>query len=378
MSPPATPEPSAPSVADVHATLGRIVDGHADQFDLDQAVPPAVTAALAREGWLATQVPAEYGGQPLAAAAMGPLCEAFGHESASLLSLLTVHSMVCHAIARWGSPAQKDWWLARLAAGETLGAFALSEPEAGSDAKAVTTEMTRVGDALSLNGRKKWISFGQCAGLFLVVGKLDGKITTVLVPRETAGLSVTPIRNMLGFRSAMLAELQFDDCRLPRSNLIGSLDFGLAQVVGSVLGHGRFCIGWGAVGLAQAGLDASVAYAQRRVQFGQPIGMHQLVQQKIADMVTHTRAARLLCQAAAAQVDAGHPEMIMSTVIAKYFAATAAERIATDAVQLHGANGCSDDFPVQRHLRDARILNLIEGTTQIQQVMIARDALFRS
>lgn len=363
---------------DFRATLAGILDGRAEQFDREQAIPEEILSALARQGWLATQVPGEWGGTPLDAHAMGRLCEAFGAESASLLSLLTVHSMACQALNRWGTPAQKADWLPGLAAGRTIGAFALSEPEAGSDARAVGTVLTPDGDDLRLDGVKKWISFGQRADLFLVVAKLDSRIATLLVPRDTPGLSVTAIRNLLGFRSAMLAEIHFHDCRLPRANLIGSTDFGLAQVVGSVLSHGRFCIAWGAVGVAQACLDASLDYARQRVQFGQPIGMHQLVQHKIADMITDTRAARLLCREAAAQLAAGHPEMIMSTVVAKYFAAAAAERIAADAVQLHGANGCTEDFPVQRQLRDAKILNLIEGSAQIHQMMIARTGLFGS
>jgi alkylation response protein AidB-like acyl-CoA dehydrogenase len=354
-----------------------VIAGRACQFDEDRSIPKDVFEAMAAQGWLGALVPQANGGQPLDAPAFGRLCEAFGAQSGSLLSLLTVHSMVCFAVARWGTVAQKAHWLARLATGESLGAFALSETGAGSDAQGGLTSLTPAGDddQLLLNGCKTWISMGQVATVFLVTAKLNGKIVTVLVPRSTPGVTVNPIRNLSGLRSAMLAEIRFENCRLSRTQLLGSLDFGLAQVVGSVLSVGRLCIAWGGVGMAQSCLEASVSWSKSRVQSGQVIGHHQLIQQMVADMVTRVHAARLVCQDASQLFANQDPQMIMSTMLAKYMASQVANQVAADAVQIHGASGCTDDSPVQRSLRDAKVLTLIEGTSQVLQITIARDAL---
>ena len=360
------------SAAAQRALLHEVIGAHADRYDLEQRLPDEAIAALARAGMLGAQVPPEYGGALRAPAAMGALCADMGYASASALSLLTVHSMVSMAIARWGSREQKQHWLPRLASGRTLGAFALSEPGVGSDVRAVETTIRRTDAGFVVSGSKKWISFAQIAQLFVVVGHCEGKLTAVLIERDTPGLTVEPIRDMLGFRAAMLGQLHLEHCVVPASSLLGSVDFGFSQIVGSVLDLGRYCIAWGALGLAQASVDASLRYTEQRHQFGRPLMEHQLVQRMVADMIAQTQAARLLCADAARLRAEADPGMIMATTLAKYFAAGAAEKIAGDAVQLHGANGCSSAYPVQRYMRDAKILNLIEGSTQLQQVLIAQ------
>lgn len=355
--------------------IDRHIGQHANQFDLEQALPTALVEQLARVGILGSQIPQTFGGAPMDALSFGYLCEHLGAASSSVLSLLTVHTMVSTALLKWGSTKQKDHWLPRLARGEPLAAFALSEPDMGSDAKNVQTTIQRDGDFYLINGVKKWISLGQLAGLFLVVGNLDGKVVGVLLERSTPGLTVAPIRDMLGFRAAMLGELRMQDCRVPAANFIGSVDFGYAQIVGSVLDHGRYCIAWGATGLARACLEACLSYTSQRESFGQPLREHQLIQRMLADMVTHVSAARLLCADAAQRRADQHPSTIMATTMAKYFAARMAEVAANDAVQIHGANGCSNNYPMQRYLRDAKIMNIIEGSTQMQQILIGQHGL---
>jgi glutaryl-CoA dehydrogenase (non-decarboxylating) len=355
--------------------IAHHIASYADQFDLDQAIPSGLVAQLAQAGILGSQIPVAYGGAPLDALHFGQLCENLGAASASVLSLLTVHSMVCTALVKWGTAAQKDRWLPRLARGDTLAAFALSEPDVGSDAQHVKTTFQREENHYLINGTKKWISFGQLAGVFLVMGHCAGKVIALLVDRQTPGLQVEPIRNMLGFRGAMLGQITLRDCLVPADSLVGSIDFGYAQIVGSVLDHGRYCIAWGATGLAQACLDASLRYAQQRETFGQALHKHQLIQHMLADMIANVSAARLLCMDAAKRRAESDPSTIMATATAKYFAARAVEVIASDAVQIHGANGCSSDYPVQRYLRDAKIMSLIEGSTQMQQMLIAQHGL---
>jgi hypothetical protein len=255
-----------------------------------------------------------------------------------------------------------------------ISGFALTEPTAGSDAKAVKAAADPRRGGYLLNGEKKWISWGQIAGLFLVIAQCEGRPSAFLVEPDREGFSAKPLQGMLGFRSALLATLHMDRCRVPANGLLGKIGFGLSHVAGTALDAGRYSVAWGCVGLAQACLDACIAHTLRREQGGSALREHQLIQKMIADMFTATAAARMLCYRAACLKDAGSPESVPETCVAKYFASKAAYKAATDAVQIHGAIGCSPDSPVQRYLRDAKIMEIIEGTSQIQQILIANYA----
>lgn len=346
-----------------------------DKWDEEEIFPQETVKKIAHEGFWGASVTKEYGGQNMDPLTFGLFCEEMGKGSVSVISLLTVHGMVCQSISQWGTDEQKQTWLPRLASGENLAAFALSEPNVGSDPKNVETMAERKDDDLFvLNGKKKWISCGQIADLYLVVAKCDGHPTAFLVPRSNPGLKVEPINGLYGFRSAMLAELTFDDCKVKESDIIGKIGLGFSYVANTALDYGRYCIAWGCVGLGQACLDASLAYTSSRKQFGVQLRKHQLIQQMIANMVTNIHAARALCLRAAYLKNAREPDLIMETSIAKYFASQMAVSVANDTVQIHGANGCSNIFPVQRYLRDAKIMEIIEGSSQIQQIIISQYA----
>jgi glutaryl-CoA dehydrogenase (non-decarboxylating) len=345
----------------------------ADRMDAEEATPPAIVAALAARGYLGALVPEEHGGRAVDLVTYGLLSHELARGSASLLSLLTVHSMVCVALLKWGSDEQRSRWLPRLARGEALGAFALSEPNVGSDAGNPETSAAADGRSYVLRGRKKWISYAQSADVYLVVAHCDGKPTVFLVERRTPGLECRPIRGMLGFRAAMLGELILDECRVPAENIVGRVGFGFSHVIGTALDTGRYSIAWGCTGLSQECLSLSLSYSESRKQGGAYLRDHQLIQRMVADMITDVRAARQLCLRAGVLRDAGDPDSILETSIAKYFASRTATRVANDAVQIHGAHGCGPDSPVQRHFRDARIMEIIEGSTQIQQIIIARS-----
>ena len=347
---------------------------HADRFDREERVPPEVIGKIARKGYLGALLPAEHGGREMDAITCGLLNEEIGRGCSSLRSLLTVHGMVSHSILKWGSKQQKERWLAQLASGETIGAFALTEPEAGSDAKNIRTTANLAGTHYVLKGRKKWITFGQIADLFLVFAQCEGKSTAFLLEKDTPGLSITPISGMLGVRASMLAELSLEDCVIPKENLLGRVGFGIPFIASSALDYGRYSVAWGCVGVAQACLDACAQYTSERKQFGVYLRDHQLIQQMLTDMLTNTKASRLLCFQAGYLRETGDPRAIVETSIAKYFASTTLNKIAGDAVQIHGANGCSGDYPVQRYLRDAKIMEIIEGSTQLQQTNIAKYA----
>jgi glutaryl-CoA dehydrogenase (non-decarboxylating) len=346
----------------------------ADAYERQERVPPALIEKLSAAGYLGASLPPEYGGGGMSMLTYGLLHEEIGRGCSSLRSLLTVHGMVAQAILKWGRREQRHNWLPRLAAGEVLAAFALSEPEVGSDAASVAATATPAGDAYLLNGRKKWITFGQIAGLFLVFAKCEGRAVALLVERETPGLTITPIFGMLGVRASMLAELQFADCRVAKDNLVGREGFGFSHVAATALDFGRYTVAWGCVGIGRACLEASVKYANERRQFGVFLSEHQLIRRMISDMITNVKAARLLCCQAGYLKDTGAPAAMLETSVAKYFASTMAAKAASDAVQLHGANGCSGDHPVQRYLRDAKVMEIIEGSTQIQQITIAAYA----
>ena len=357
-----------------HEFVQKEIVPEANRYDQEEVTPPALIRKVAHRGYLGALAPREYGGTEMDMLTFGLLAEELGRGCSSIRSLLTVHSMVTHAILRWGSRHLKTTWLPRLATGDTLGAFGLSEPNVGSDAQQVETKATLTEGGYILNGTKKWTTYGQIADLYLIFARYEGRVSAFLVERNTPGFSVEPLSGILGTRASMLAELHMRDCRIPKENLVGGRGFGLASVGTSALDIGRYTVAWGCVGIIQACLDDSLSYTSQRTQFGVPIQKHQLIQQMITNMLTSAQAARLLCAQAGYLKETGDPNTVMATWMAKYFASVAASNAARDAVQIHGANGCSQEYAVQRYLRDTVVMEIIEGSTQIQQITLANYA----
>jgi alkylation response protein AidB-like acyl-CoA dehydrogenase len=360
--------------ASFRAFVDDYIAPNADRYEREETLPSALIQKLAQQRYLVATLPREAGGAGMDAFTYGLLTEEIGRGCASVRNLLGVSGMVAHAIMRWGSRAQKEKWLPQLGSGDLIAAFALTEPHVGSDAGHIETTATLAGNMYVLHGCKKWISFGQAAHLFLVFAHCDGKPTAFLVERHTPALAVKPISGLLGLRASMLAELHLDGCQIPRENLVGTVGAGFAWVASSALDHGRYSTACGCVGLAQACLDACHCYTQERRQFGVFLKDHQLIQRMMTNMIANVSAGRLLCYQAGYLRQSGDPDAIQATLIAKYFTSTILSQIASDAVQIHGANGCSDDYSVQRYLRDAKIMEIIEGTTQIHQLKIAEYA----
>lgn len=357
------------------AFVDREVAPHADAWHRAEHTPPEAVRALAGAGLLGLSVPRAYGGGGADAVTLGLLAAELGRACSSLRSLLTVHTMVAHAVARWGTAEQRDTWLPRLAAGTSIGALAVSEPGTGSDAAAVTTRMTREpGGDWRVDGHKKWITYGDTADLFLVIGRSEQGPTALLVERGTPGLTTELITGLIGIRASMTAHVRFDDCRVPHGHLVGRPGLGVSHVAGAALDLGRYTVAWGSTGILRACLTASAEYASERRQFGAPLKDHQLVRRLISRMYTDHRAAELLCLEAGRLRDARDPGALAAASTAKYFASTAAVRAASDAVQVHGANGCGPDTPVQRLLGDAKVMEVIEGTSQLHEVNLAEYA----
>jgi alkylation response protein AidB-like acyl-CoA dehydrogenase len=375
------PAPIAPDIAQVtdRASAREFVDTYivpyAEAYDQAGYIPEELLDRIAAAGLWAPFLPVEVGGAGMDMVTLGEVHEEVGRGCSSVRSLLTVHTMLSWTVQRWGSPAQREKWTPSLASGRVLGAFCLSEPGAGTDAAGITTTAVQTGDGWVLNGGKKWITGGQRADLYLVFARTAASIGAFLVPRESAGVEVRPIDDMLGTRASMLAEVTFDDVVLDADALLGpSSGFTAGMVLTGTLDLGRYSVAAGSVGIIQACLEASATYASAREVGGQVLRDLPLIQAKLSDMVTDVRAARLLLAEAGRLKDAGEASTIMATWVAKYFASTAAARHASEAVQIHGANGCSPDYPVARFYRDAKVMEIIEGSNEIQRITIAGQA----
>jgi glutaryl-CoA dehydrogenase (non-decarboxylating) len=347
----------------------------AERIDREEQIPRSLIDRLASAGMLRSGQPDE----PPDPIATGLRHEAIAYASASVEGLMNVHLMVTEALERWGTVAQRRRWLPELGSGALLAALAITEPEVGSDARSVQTHAREAGGGYVLDGRKKWITCGQVADVFLVLACCDEGPTALLVPRDAPGLRIRPIRGLLGCRGYMLAELRFESCAVPEEHRVGAVGAGFSHVASTALCAGRINLAWACTGVGQACLDAALRYAAQRRQFGHAIEDFELVQRILTRMIAGVDASLLLClRASHARESGGIVAASMEAAIAKYFASTTLTRVASDALQLHGALGCSDEVPLQRYFRDAKIMELIEGTTQILETMIARQASSRA
>jgi alkylation response protein AidB-like acyl-CoA dehydrogenase len=355
------------------AFVAAQVEPAAAEWDRAERLPKAVLAALGERGYLGTTIAREHGGRGWDAVSFGLLNEALGRASAALTGVLTVQAMVAMALQKWGSAAQRSHWLPKLASGQAIGAIALTEPGGGSDLQGLaTTFAAGRGERLRLNGRKKWISCAQFADVFLVFGKLDEQPAACVVARDTAGFSVEPITELMGFRAAGLAELEFRDAEVPAANLVGKPGFALSHVAPVALQYGRLSTAWSAVGLLRGCFEESVRYAASRRIGGAGVGELGMIRSLIARMGTDLQAGALLCHAACRAQDERLPDGFEQALMAKYFTSRAAVRAASDAVQIRGASGCHGSSLVSRCYRDAKIMEIIEGTTQVHEDMLGR------
>lgn len=354
----------------------REIRPRAREFDEKSVLDRAFIGELARHRYLLAGLPEEHGGLGLDPVHYGLFKEEIAKGCCSVGALITVQcSLVGETLLAWGSTEQQAKWLPLMASGKALGAFALTEPEVGTDAKEIKATYRDTGEGFVLNGRKKWISFAGIADFFIVIATDGGRVSAFLVEKDTKGVTTKPMTGLLAGRASHIAEIELDDAVVPYGSVIGKIGSGFRYVVGTALDHGRYAVAWAGVAVAQACVDAMVAYARRRRQFGSKICEFQLVQGLIGDAVTKTHAARALCLRAGEMRREGNPGAVMETTIAKYFSSKVAMEVAVDAVQVHGGNGCAGDYPVERLFREAKLLEIIEGTSQIQQQIIARHGL---
>ena len=356
----------------------RIAPGTIERDEREE-FPAGIVKELGELGFMGMMVPEEWGGSGLDTTSYVLAVEEVSRVDASVGVIMSVNnSLVCYGINRDGTNEQKERYLRSLATGKSLGAFALSEPEAGSDASNQRTVAVRDGDAYVLNGTKNWITNGSTADVVLVMAATDREkgpkgISTFIVEKGTPGFSVAKKERKLGIRSSDTVSLSFQDCRVSAANRIGAEGEGFRFAMRTLEG-GRIGIAAQALGIAQACLDASVRYAKERKAFDRPIAELQAIQFKIADMATNIGASRMLMLKAAALKDAGQP-FGAEAAMAKLYASKTAVESALEAIQIHGGYGYVREYLVERYLRDAKITEIYEGTSEIQRIVIARSLL---
>ncbi|RSS50099.1 acyl-CoA dehydrogenase [Streptomyces sp. WAC07061] len=359
------------------AFTDREIAPYAAEWDRAESVDRSLVKKLGDLGFLGLTVPEEYGGSGGDHLSYVLVTEELGRGDSAVRGIVSVSlGLVAKTVAAWGTEEQKRSWLPRLCSGEALGCFGLTEPGTGSDAAALTTRAVREGDAYVISGSKMFITNGTWADVVLLFARTDPAIpghrgiSAFLVPADSPGLTRREVHGKLGLRGQATAELTLDAVRVPAAAMLGPEGKGFSVAM-SALAKGRMSVAAGCVGIAQAALDAAVSYAARREQFGKPIAQHQLVQELIADISVDVDAARLLTWRVADLIDRGQPFATESST-AKLFASEAAVRAASNALQVHGGYGYVDEYPAGKLLRDARVMTLYEGTSQIQKLLIGR------
>ncbi|NHN40742.1 acyl-CoA dehydrogenase [Halorubellus sp. JP-L1] len=351
----------------------------ARECDAEQSFPEDVWDALAEMDLTGLTVPEEYGGYDADPVTYAIVNEELAYGMLSVATALSVHGLATSCIAEFGNEDVREEWLPEMATGRPVGAFALSEPQAGSNPAEMSTVARKEGDEFVIDGTKQWITNGRRSDVVILFAKTDrddpASVTQFLVPKDVDGLSVGKKEDKLGLRASDTTSLEFDGARIPAEYQLTEEGRGLSAAF-SILTGGRVAIGAQSVGLAQSALDLALEYSQEREQFDEPISDIQTIRHKLADMQTKVQAGRLLTYDAARKKASGDPQATaMAASQAKYFASESALEVANEAVQIHGGYGYTTDFPVERLYRDAKILTIYEGTSEIQKKIIARHLL---
>ncbi|MFA5794566.1 MAG: acyl-CoA dehydrogenase family protein [Candidatus Brocadiia bacterium] len=352
----------------------------AKDIDRDQNIPDEIIKKLGEIGFWGILVPEQYGGAGLDLLSLVLALEEISHVCASTSVTLSVHnSLVCNALIKYGTEAQKRKYLPDLASGKIIGAYALTEPNSGSDAASLQSTAVKKGDKYILNGTKTFLTNGQIAGLIVAFARTNPSvpknkgISAFLVDADLPGLKRGPKEDKMGVRGAAACELVFDDTPVPAGNMLDKEDHGFDVAMG-LLNSGRIGIATQCVGIAQACLDDSLKYCQERVQFDKKISEFEAIRWKLAEMATDIEASRLLTYQAAVLRDGGLPHTKQASM-AKLFASTMCNKAAKEAIQIYGGWGYIKEFSVERYFRDAKVTEIYEGTSEIQKLVISRELL---
>ena len=364
-----------------------VVIPHASEFELPDKYPTDMAHQMADFGLFGATIPSEYGGLDLDNMTYARVIEELSRGWMSLAGIINSHLICAKLISKFGSEEQKQRWLPSMATGELRGCFSLSEPDSGSDAGALRCQAKRDGDEWIINGTKMWVTNGEKAGVVALLARVPegdpepaGGISCFIVEKtpgkKSGGITVSRKIDKLGYRGLETVEMSYSDHRLSHDQLLGGnegIGNGLRWAL-TALEQGRINVAARGVGVAQAAYDAALAYAKERETFGRPISQHQAIAFKLAEMATKLEAARLLTYEAARKADAGE-RVDLAAGMAKLFASATASELALDAMRIHGGNGFSTEYPVERYYRDAPLMIIGEGTSEIQKLVISRALL---
>lgn len=354
--------------------IAEVVGQRADEWDLAMEIPADVLQKLGAMGVLCAEVPANYGGLGASSQENGELTAFVGSLCSSLRSIMTSQGIAAWTIQRFGDRNQRRQYLAGLTSGQ-LAAVAFSEPDAGSDLSAMQTRITQCGDSVIVDGQKKWITGSRYADMLLVLGLQDDDAAFVAVPASAPGVRIEPVSSPLGCRAAGHSDIHFDHVRLPASAVLGGGGQSLSLLFTTALSYGRMSIAWGCTGIIRACLSAATDHARQRRQSGKPLAQHQLVARHLAELLVAEQVATQVCEHASRRWDSGSPDMVIAAVLAKYVCAMEAAKSAARAVQVLASAGAQDGHPVARAYRDAKLMELIEGSNEICQLILAQHAV---
>jgi len=380
LSGPTDPDVRQEIVETVRRFVANEVVPVASDLEHEDRFPVEIVQQMRDLGLFGVTIPESYGGLGLDLLTYIGVIEELAYGWMSLTGIINTHTMAATLIMAHGNEEQKQRWLPVLASGDRRGALSLSEPDAGSDTRNISCRATRDGDEYVVNGTKAWVTNGERSSLVALAARTDEGISAFIVEKEPGsgfeGISVSKHVSKLGYRGVETVEMSYVDHRIPAANLIGEAGRGLPQIL-SVLEVGRINIAARAVGVARAAFDAALRYAQERETFGKPIGEHQAIQLKLADMATRLQAARLLTKDAAERKTAGL-RCDVEAGMATLFASETALELATESMRIHGGVGYTTDLPVERYYRDAPLMVIGEGTNEIQRLVIARGLMARA
>jgi alkylation response protein AidB-like acyl-CoA dehydrogenase len=363
--------------ADARARISELVGEQPNSWDLSGVLPHELLRTLGKSGFLCAQVPCEFGGLGADSEQSGTLTAFVGELCSSLRSVMTSQGMAAWSIQRLGDTNQRKRYLRQLTSGD-VAAVAFSEPDAGSDLSMITTEITPDGEFVVLNGQKVWTTAASYADLIVVVGRYGEGGAIVVVPADTPGVGIERVPHPSGCRAAGHANVLLDSVRLPADSVLGGGGQSLTMLITVALAFGRISVAWGCVGILRACLSAACRHAATREQFGRPLAEHQLVARHLAELFTAEQVSTRLCEYASRGWDAGSPDMVVATVLAKQVSARNAAQGASTAIQVLGSAGATDGHVVARAYRDAKLMEIIEGSNEICQLILAKHAVMHA
>jgi methoxymalonate biosynthesis protein len=358
---------------DERELIAEVIGEQADEWDLAMELPADVLHKFSAMGILCAEVPAAYGGLGASSRENGELTAFVGSLCSSMRSIMTSQGIAAWTVQRFGDRAQRRQYLAELTSGQ-LAAVAFSEPGAGSDLSAMETRITPCGDSVVVDGQKKWVTGSRYADLLLVLGLQDDGAAFAVAPASTPGVRIEPVASPMGCRAAGHCDIHFDHVRLPASAVLGGGGQSLPLLFTTALSYGRMSVAWGCTGIVRACLSAATEHARRREQSGKPLAQHQLVGRHLAELLVAEQVSTRVCEHASQCWESASPDMVIAAVLAKYVSAAYAAKSAASAVQVLASAGAQDGHAVARAYRDAKLMEIIEGSTEICQLILGQHA----